>query len=53
MVDRVQINNVVSSIINENSNIDQTTVEDYEKLNQKCEELIKKIKVRKVKKPSK
>jgi hypothetical protein len=53
MVDRMQINNVVSSVINENSNIDQATVEDYEKLNQKCEELIKKIKVRKVKKPSK
>ena len=49
MTNRKQINTAVSSVINESADIDKFIVEDYEKLNQKCEEVIKKIKVRKVK----
>jgi hypothetical protein len=46
---RKQINSAVSSIISEESDIDKFMVEDYEKLNQKCEEVIRKIKTRKIK----
>ena len=49
MGNRKQINTAVSSVINENSDIDKFMVEDYEKLNQKCEEVIRKIKTRKIK----
>jgi hypothetical protein len=55
VTNRKQINTAVSSVINESADIDKFIVEDYEKLNEKCEEVIKKIKIRKVKsiRPSK
>ena len=55
MGNRVKINAAVSTVIAENNSetIDRYIVEDYEKLNKKCEEVIEKIKIRKVKKISK
>ncbi len=51
MLKRDKINNVVSNLITEEVDVEQYLLDDYEKLKAKCDEVISKIKNRKVRKP--
>jgi len=51
MLKRDKITSVVSNLITEEADVEQYLIDDYEKLRAKCEEVISKIKKRKVKKP--
>jgi hypothetical protein len=53
MLKREKITSAVSSLITEEVDVDKYLLEDYEKLKTKCDEIISKIKVRKVKKTKK
>lgn len=44
------ISELINSMIEKDPTVEKELVEDYEKLNKKCEEVINKIKYRKVKK---
>lgn len=51
MLKRDKITSVVSNLITEETDVEQYVLDDYEKLRAKCEEVISKIKKRKVRKP--